>query len=228
MNYIVAACTQWHRDIFKKRIKPLKGSWYFADSPTSLSVLFDELDSIEYIFFLHWREIVPTEHLERYNCVCFHMTDLPYGRGGSPLQNLILAGHKETQVCALQMTEVLDAGPVYLRKPLLLTGNAQQIYERAAGISWDIIKEMIEANPVPEIQQGSPTHFKRRRPEQSKIPINLSNTELYDFIRMLDADGYPHAYIDINGYRISFNAAELRPDTLEAKATISKIEEDQA
>ena len=26
---------------------------------------------------------------ENFNCIIFHMTDLPYGRGGSPLQNLI-------------------------------------------------------------------------------------------------------------------------------------------
>ena len=26
---------------------------------------------------------------ENYKCIIFHMTDLPFGRGGSPLQNLI-------------------------------------------------------------------------------------------------------------------------------------------
>ena len=39
--------------------------------------------------FLHWSWKVPAEILETYECVCFHMTDVPYGRGGSPLQNLI-------------------------------------------------------------------------------------------------------------------------------------------
>ena len=30
------------------------------------------------------------------------------------------------------MTDELDAGPIYLKKPLKLNGSAQQIYERAS------------------------------------------------------------------------------------------------
>ena len=44
------------------------------------------------------------------------MTDLPYGRGGSPLQNLIINGHKETMMSALRCVQELDAGPIYLKK----------------------------------------------------------------------------------------------------------------
>jgi methionyl-tRNA formyltransferase len=40
--------------------------------------------SPEYIFFIHWNWIVSKDIISRYNCVCFHMTNLPYGRGGSP------------------------------------------------------------------------------------------------------------------------------------------------
>ena len=44
----------------------------------------------KYIFFPHWSWLIPNEIYENYECILFHMTDLPYGRGGSPLQNLIL------------------------------------------------------------------------------------------------------------------------------------------
>lgn len=43
------------------------------------------------------------------------MTNLPYGRGGSPVQNLILNGHKKTIISALNVTKDLDAGDVYLK-----------------------------------------------------------------------------------------------------------------
>ena len=46
------------------------------------------------------------------------MTDLPYGRGGSPLQNLIVRGHKHTMISAIKCVKELDAGPIYLKKPL--------------------------------------------------------------------------------------------------------------
>ncbi len=50
--------------------------------------------SPRYIFFPHWSWIIPKEIYEKFECVIFHMTDLPFGRGGSPLQNLIVRGHK--------------------------------------------------------------------------------------------------------------------------------------
>ena len=56
------------------------------------------------------------------------MTDLPYGRGGSPLQNLIIRGHKKTKISALRMVNELDAGPIYFKRSLSLNGNAQKIY----------------------------------------------------------------------------------------------------
>jgi len=36
--------------------------------------------------------IILKEIFENYEIILFHMTDLPYGRGGSPLQNLIVRG----------------------------------------------------------------------------------------------------------------------------------------
>ncbi len=41
------------------------------------------------VFFPHWSYLIPPCIHEDWECVIFHMTDLPYGRGGSPLQNLI-------------------------------------------------------------------------------------------------------------------------------------------
>ncbi|MFA5260471.1 MAG: methionyl-tRNA formyltransferase, partial [Candidatus Omnitrophota bacterium] len=46
------------------------------------------------IFFPHWSWKIPRDIYAAYPCVAFHMTDLPYGRGGSPLQNLIMRGHR--------------------------------------------------------------------------------------------------------------------------------------
>ena len=60
----------------------------------------------------------------------FHMTDVLYGRGGSPLQNFIIRGHKETKLTAMKCVKELDAGPVYLKEFLSLLGNAEEIYMR--------------------------------------------------------------------------------------------------
>src|SRR5262249_17488018 len=68
-----------------------------------------------WIFFPHWSWRIPRAFHERFTCVVFHMTDVPYGRGGSPLQNLIVRGHKATMISALACAEEIDAGAVYLK-----------------------------------------------------------------------------------------------------------------
>lgn len=92
------------------------------------------------------------------------MTDVPYGRGGSPLQNLILAGHTETQLTALKMVEEMDAGPVYAKRPLSLEGKAQEIYENTGKLSFELIEWIIANNPEPIAQEGAISTFKRRKP----------------------------------------------------------------
>ena len=45
------------------------------------------------------------------------MTDLPFGRGGSPLQNLIVRGYKSTKLTAIKVQSGIDTGDIYLKKP---------------------------------------------------------------------------------------------------------------
>lgn len=167
----------------------------------------------DYILLPHWSYFIPNEITENWECVVFHMTDLPYGRGGSPLQNLIVRGHKETKVSAIRVTATLDGGPVYMKRPLSLAGSAQEIFVRCADI---IFQEMIpvflteKITPVP--QEGNPVVFKRRKPEDSKITSDMELDKIYDYIRMLDAEGYPRAYLEFGGYRLEFENAGFSAD----------------
>ena len=74
----------------------------------------------------HWSWIIPATIHERFEVVIFHMTDLPYGRGGSPLQNLIVRGHERTMISAIRCVEEMDAGPVYLKRELSLHGSRKR------------------------------------------------------------------------------------------------------
>jgi methionyl-tRNA formyltransferase len=219
--YVVASSKQWHRAGFEALVAERKGEWAWASTPAELNDLVGSR-APRYIFFLHWNWIVPAQMWSSIECVCFHMTDVPYGRGGSPLQNLIEAGHTETKLTALQMAQELDAGPVYAKRPLSLEGRAEDIYIRAGNLSFDIIRWMIEAHPTPEAQAGEVTTFKRRRPEQSALPQEADLATLFNHIRMLDAPSYPPAFIDHGEFRIEFTHASLQQDALQAQVVIRK------
>jgi len=206
-TYVIATVQLWD-DIVVKDLAKKAGIWKFCHTPSELNEILLDSDPT-YIFFLHWRWIVPKHIVESIECVCFHMTDLPFGRGGSPLQNLISRGINETKLTSLRMIDVLDAGPVYYKVPLSLNGTAAEIYRCAEGLSISLIDKIISSKPIPEAQVGTPVIFKRRTPDQSKLPEGLCSRQLYDFIRMLDAPGYPKAFCLNNGYKMEFSEARL-------------------
>lgn len=195
-------------------------------------ILIDQKDQLEYellkilepklIFIPHWSHIIPEKIYSNYECIVFHMTDLPFGRGGSPLQNLIVRGYKETVISALRVAQGIDTGDIYLKKTLTLDGSAQDIFERASTTIFTMIQEIIDQNMKPTPQIGEVVTFKRRTPEMSNIGELDTLTTIYDYIRMLDADGYPHAYIETNSIKFEFTDAKLGEDKIIANVRITK------
>jgi methionyl-tRNA formyltransferase len=176
----------------------------------------------EYVFLPHWSHIIPSSIHERHECVIFHMTDLPFGRGGSPLQNLIARGIYETRISALRCGAGIDTGPIYLKRPMSLHGNAQEIYARAADIIEGMIADILAQRPVPQDQRGEPVIFARRKPEEGDISMLPDLEKVFDYIRMLDAEGYPHAFLETEHFRLEFSRASLQTDSVVADVRIIK------
>lgn len=212
MKIIILSEKEWNKDLIDKFTEDQNNNWYYIDNKSDFNV--DKLKQIqpEKIFIPHWSYIIPKEIFEQYECIVFHMTDLPFGRGGSPLQNLIERGIYKTKISALRVVEELDAGDIYLKKDLDLYGSAEEIFLRANDIIHEMINEIIKKDLRPIPQKGDPVNFKRRRKEQSSINDLNDIVKIYDYIRMLDADGYPKAYLDFNDIRIEFSRAQLKAD----------------
>lgn len=218
-TYIFATEKPWHLAEFSRRRAELPGAWIVAMSVADLKNAL-AMKQPRYVFFPHWSYIVESEILEMVECVCFHMTDVPYGRGGTPLQNLIVRGHKETKLTALRMVDALDAGPIYDKRNLSLAGSAAEIFDRAAVLTFDMMRWITEAQPRPTPQVGEPTVFKRRRPDESVLPYDGDLDAIYDHIRMLDAPGYPKAFLEHGRFRVIFGKAEIDNGSLSAEARI--------
>lgn len=218
--YVVCGCKLWNRRVFDEVISRFPGTWHFVSKKEDLTLAMVRKIKPRYIFFLHWSWMVSREIMDACECVNFHMTDLPFGRGGSPLQNLILLGKKDTVLTAHRMTEELDAGPVYLKKPMSLGGSAQEILERSSELAAEIIGQIIREHPEPKPQTGKVVTFERRTPEESEIPEGLSPEKLYDFIRMLDAEGYPRAFFRYKDFRCEFRNARFAGGAVQSDATI--------
>jgi methionyl-tRNA formyltransferase len=224
-TYIVATIRPWNIRIFEETIRNLPGQWELVTRPSDLTIETIRRLAPRFVFFPHWSHKVPREILESAECVCFHETDLPYGRGGSPVQNLIARGHRATVVSALRMVEELDAGPVYLKRRLSLEGLGEEIFVRASKIIAEMIEEIVKTEPEPVDQAGDPTLFKRRTPDESKVSADLQTLEeVFDHIRMLDAEGYPRSFIEAGGFRFELSRPALRTDCVVADVRITRPE----
>jgi methionyl-tRNA formyltransferase len=220
LSYIVATTKPWNTAQYEKFVSGAEGEWHLVDAPEALTPELIERIGPRYVFFPHWSWKVPAEIFDATECVLFHMTDLPFGRGGSPLQNLIAGGATVTKVSAVRMTAEIDAGAIYLKRPLSLDGAADDIFRRLSLLVFEMIAEIVATNPIAVPQVGAPTYFKRQTPDQSALPDAATPQTLFDHIRMLDADTYPRAFLDFGRWRMEFSRAALSEDGVTANVSI--------
>lgn len=225
---IVIATPHSRNDVLEQRLRGRLPNHRVLRLRDRRELAFEPLAEIrpDFIFFPHWSWLISEEIHSRFNCVIFHMTDVPYGRGGSPLQNLIIRGHKTTKLTALKCVSEMDAGPVYLKHPLSLEGTAEEILRRASASMEDMIVEIVEKGLVPVPQQGEVVAFKRRRAADGNMASLETLEQVFDYIRMLDADGYPPAFLNTEHVHLEFRDARMDEAFVEAKVRISKQRHD--
>ena len=229
-NIIIATIKEWNianyfqlKSQFKKKYK----FHLITDKDELYQEHIDKLNP-KYIFFPHWSWIIPKDIYTNYECIVFHMTDLPYGRGGSPFQNLIIRKVYDTKISALRVTEGLDTGDIYIKENFNISiGSAEENFMKLSDIIFKkMIPKFLEKRLIAMRQEGTVTEFKRRKPEDSKLNINKNITlyELYDFIRMLDAEGYPKAFIKLNGLKLELSEVHMKSGKLTGRFEVIENE----
>jgi len=172
-SIVIATIKEWNIENYFK-LKEKYGhefNFHLISNSEALTEEFIQKINPNYIFFLHWSWIIPKNIHNNFNCILFHMTDLPYGRGGSPLQNLIMNKVYKTKISAIKVSENIDSGDIYLKESLdISTGSAQDIFKRSSQITFEkMIPEFLSSKLSAKEQSGEIVTFKRRTPEQSSI-----------------------------------------------------------
>lgn len=227
-QYVIATVKSWNIDNCNRLMSRFPDDKFYVitEKEDLTAQKLRELNP-RYVFLPHWSWIIPEEIYNSFECVVFHMTDLPFGRGGSPLQNLIVRGIYDTKVSAIRVEKGVDTGAIYLKKPVdISVGNVDDILSKVSEIVFgEMIPEFIAGNLVARKQEGEVVTFKRRTPEQSEIPESLTVRQIYDYIRMLDGEGYPAAYKDMGDARIYFRNARMEGDKVYAETEIIRRDE---
>ncbi len=168
------------------------------------------------ILYYGWSWIVPARITSKYKCVMLHPSPLPKYRGGSPIQNQIIAGEKESAVSLIFMEEKVDAGDIIAQKPFSLEGSLDDIFSRIIEIGILLTqKHILGIKKIITTKQDEnlASYCERRHPEESEITIEELQCQtaefLYNKVRML-ADPYPNAFIKtVDNKRLVLNSVRI-------------------
>ncbi len=129
-NYQVVSNRDYHPD------------WFVLHNHTLLE---NYLNSVkpEVVYFPFWSHKVPKHIIDKYICLGFHTSEFS---SGSPIQNLIRMGHKQSFVKCFRMTEEMDMGKVLTSRTVDLHGTLDEILIRMSKLIMEMINGLQE-NP---------------------------------------------------------------------------------
>ena len=156
-------------------------------------------------FYLGCLRITPPEVLARnHRNLVVHASDLPKGRGFSPLTYQIIEGLHRIPVCLLDAVELVDSGPVVYCEWISYEGHELigELRQKLGEMTVELCRRFM-SEPTPlfgEPQQGEPNTYPRRRPADSALDPNQTIAEQFNLMRTADNANYPE-YFDFRGHR---------------------------
>lgn len=118
-----------------------------------------------------------------------HESDLPKGRGWSPLAWQILEGRNEIVVTLLEADETIDAGGILRKESLKLEGHelADEIQEKLFRVKAKLMDFALTHSDEPLMPQfGAVSHYPKRIPEDSRLNLNLSLLDQFNLLRICE------------------------------------------
>jgi len=205
---------EWALNIYDKLAKSTDHTFLIFRSKAQFSI--EALDDFrpDLVLFYGWSWLITSDLLKRHTCLMLHPSPLPRYRGGSPIQNQIIAGETTSKVTLFVMTDELDAGDLVGQMDLSLTGALSDIFKRIEDAGVELTMRIFQHGLQRMPQDHSiATYCKRRTPSDSQITfeelVSQSAEYLYNKIRMLAAP-YPSAYIlTADGKRLIITEAHI-------------------
>jgi len=157
------------------------------------------------VFFLGCGQIVPLDVLQRnkHNLVV-HESDLPQGKGWSPLTWQILEEKNDIPIVLFEAAKKVDSGVVYLKETMHFKGTelVEELRATQADATFRLCLEFIDNYPdiidKAVSQEGECSFYHRRTSEDSRLDPDKTIREQFNLLRVVDNQRYP-AFFELNG-----------------------------
>ncbi|TMM29156.1 methionyl-tRNA formyltransferase [Polaribacter aestuariivivens] len=161
----------------------------------------EEVIKGDVLCLLSCEKIFKKLNLNKYNLVV-HESDLPKGKGWSPLTWQVLEGKNSIPITLFEAVEKVDAGIIYnqdfieLKGHELLSEIKHKQGEKTISLIVNFLKDI--KNIKGEKQIGEETFYPKRTSKDSELDINKSIKDQFNLLRVCDNERYP-AFFNING-----------------------------
>ena len=158
----------------------------------------NDLTGGDICFYLSYGKIVGSELLSKFkNNLVVHESDLPKGKGWSPMTWQILEGVKQITVSLFEAGISVDSGPVYLQELIDLQGDelVDEWRNLQATATYNLCLKFINNYPgildKSRIQAGEASYYPRRNYIDSKLDLDKTLREQFELLRVVDNEKYP-------------------------------------
>lgn len=191
---VLTSPNQWFVPYAHKLSKILDCSCYFAHESLPADC--------EVVLILSYHRLIPAKvlALHQHNIV-IHASDLPQGKGWSPLMWQVLADQKDIVFSLFEATADVDNGPIYLKQTLHLSGFElnHELRHLQAKMCIEMCLEFIshyhELTLHPQQPQGQSTFYPKRTAKDSELDPNKSLNEQFNLLRTVDNEEYPAFFL---------------------------------
>jgi methionyl-tRNA formyltransferase len=158
----------------------------------------EQVEAGDVLCLLSCEKIFKTLNLNKYNLVV-HESDLPKGKGWSPVTWQVLEGVKKIPVTLFEAEEAVDAGEIYAKENIILKGD--ELLPEIKNLQGIATKNLIHKfiDKYPEItgtkQTGPSTFYAKRKAKDSELDIDKPIREHFNLLRVCDNERYPAFFI---------------------------------
>lgn len=156
---------------------------------------FKKIKNYDYVFVLGYTKILPKIFIERNKLVIvIHESNLPKGKGFSPLQWQILQNKNIIKVNLIKLEPKVDSGDIILTGDLKLNGSElyDEIREKQSEVTFQLIEKFLNKKIIQyKKQKGKETFFRKRNADDSKLDINQSLKKSFKLLRICNNEEWP-------------------------------------
>jgi len=180
-----------------------------------ISYTIEKRKKIDLLFIIGFTKKIKLQKLKNYrNKFIIHESDLPKGRGFSPIKNQILKKIYKIKCCLIECDEKIDGGGIYeteflhIKKNDLYDDIRMKQYETTLKLINKFLKKY--PNVKSKKQKGRPSYFRRLKSKDDEIDPSKNIISQFNLLRSTDYKNHQNFfYINKKKYFIRISKKKI-------------------